>query len=73
MLIYCNIDIVGHGMYSSIVTLTISVMVYTHLLYHWQLQSWYVLTYYNTDNFGHDIYSPIVALTVSVMVYTYLL
>jgi hypothetical protein len=51
---------VEHGIYSPIVTLTVSVLVY-------------ILTYCNADSVGHGIYLPIVRLIVSVMVYTHLL
>ena len=73
ILTYCNVDSFGHGIYSPIVTLTVSVMVYTHLLKRWQFRSWYILSYCNVDTFRHGIYSPIVRLTVSGMVYTHLL
>jgi hypothetical protein len=48
-----------HGMYSPIVTLTVSGMVYTYQLKRWQCRSGYV--------------SPTLTLTVSVMVHIYLL
>ena len=55
MLTYCNVDRFSHGIYLSMVTLTVSVMKYTHLLQRWQFQSWYILTYCNVDCFGDGI------------------
>jgi hypothetical protein len=56
---YCNVDSFSHGIYLPIVTLTVSVMVYTHLLQRWQFQSCYILTYCNPDSFSYGIYLPI--------------
>jgi hypothetical protein len=73
ILTYYNVESFSHGIYSSIVSLTISVMVYTHLLHRWQFRSWCILTYCSIDSFSHGIYLPIVTLTASVMAYTHLL
>jgi hypothetical protein len=57
-----TVNNVCHGMYSPIVTLTVSAMVYTYLLKRWHCRSWYVLTYYNIDSFSHGICLPIETL-----------